>query len=111
MKNEITFEQIANFLPKSPRSHLHEAFEFRFLFAMDTTPKELLVEANEEMLRVTFPMWESNGRGRIWLLRNCSHKIDSEDIQTFMSIVKNLSDISGLKIDSRGNTTYRIHFF
>lgn len=103
MIKDITFEQVEDLLPKAPRSNFHEAFEFRFLFAMDAMPKELLVESYKEMLRVTFPMCTSNGRGRIWLSRTLQYEIDDEDIQTFMEIVESLSYLSGLPIKSRGD--------
>ena len=107
MIKDITFEQVEDFLPKAPRSDFHEAFEFRFLFAMDAMPKELLVESYKEMLRVTFPMCTGTGRGRIWLRRTLQYEIDHEDNQTFMEIVEYLSYISGLPIRSRGNLFFK----
>jgi hypothetical protein len=70
---------------------------------MDAMPKELLVQSDKEMLRVTFPMCTSTGRGRIWLHRTLQYEIDDEDKQTFMEIVEFLSYISGLPIKSMSN--------
>lgn len=95
----ITFDFITNLLPQ-PRSKSEEAWEFRFLHAEGNVDKVVYVEASdkEKMLRLTFPMFEKNGRGRIWLQRSDLTYITKEDLTDFVSIIQRLSQVADMGV-------------
>ena len=95
----LSFDHIMILLPK-PKSNAHAAWEFRWLHSEDVPRKLIYVDASEgnHMIRATFLMGDTDGRGRIWLKRSEYDPIDKQDVIDFVQIIQQLHDISGLDI-------------
>lgn len=97
-KNTISFDQLSAFLEASPNG-LDEAFEFRWLRETGPVEREIWIQTSlkENMIRITFPFQDVNGRGRIWLKR-VNRKIDKKDVFKLLVIARNLSANLGCPI-------------
>ena len=90
-KNKVSFDQLSALLGATAND-MDEAFEFRWLRETDTVEREVLVQTSpkENMIRITFPFQDVNGRGRIWLKR-VNRKIDKKDVFKLLEIARFLS--------------------
>jgi hypothetical protein len=96
---QLSFDHIMSLLPK-PKSNAHEAWEFRWLHSEGEPRKLIYVDASEadRMIRATFSMGDTDGRGRVWLKRSEFNRIDNQDLLDFVQIIQQLHEISGLGV-------------
>lgn len=90
-KNKVSFDQLSTLLDATANG-MDEAFEFRWLREAGPVEREILVQKSlkENMIRITFPFQDLNGRGRIWLKR-VNRKIDKRDVFKLLEIARFLS--------------------
>lgn len=90
-KNKVSFDQLSTLIDATTNG-MDEAFEFRWLRETGAVEQEILVQTSlkENMMRITFPFQDVNGRGRIWLKR-LNRKIDKKDVFKLLEIAHFLS--------------------
>jgi len=90
-KNKVSFDQLSALLDATTNG-MDEAFEFRWLRETGPVEQEILVQTSlkENVIKVTFPFQDVNGRGRIWLKR-VNRKIDKKDVFKLLEIARFLS--------------------
>lgn len=90
-KNKVSFNELSALLDATTNG-LDEAFEFRWLREPGPVEREIWVQTSlkENMIRITFPFQDVNGRGRIWLKR-VNRKIDKKDVFKLLEIARFLS--------------------
>ena len=110
-KNTVSFDQLSTLLDATTNG-MDEAFEFRWLRDTGPVKQEILVQTSlkENMIRVTFPFQDSDGRGRIWLKR-VYRKIDKKDILKLLEITHFLSTNLGCPIGMHKHTESDISQF